>query len=38
VFQAVGAFRLLTGREPDAARMLRHFAEMSAAGAEARVA
>ena len=38
VFQAVGAFRLFTGREPDAARMLRHFAEMSAAGAEARVA
>lgn len=32
VFQAVGAFRLFTGREPDAARMLRHFAEMSAAG------
>jgi shikimate dehydrogenase len=25
VFQAVGAFRLFTGREPDAARMLRHF-------------
>lgn len=25
VFQAVAAFRLLTGREPDAARMLRHF-------------
>jgi len=38
VFQAVGAFRLFTGREPDAARMLRHFAEMSAAGAEARAA
>ncbi len=33
VFQAVGAFRLFTGREPDADRMLRHFAEMSAAGA-----
>jgi shikimate dehydrogenase len=31
VFQAVGAFRLFTGREPDAARMLRHFADMSAA-------
>ncbi|MBU8538385.1 shikimate dehydrogenase [Falsiroseomonas tokyonensis] len=29
VFQAVGAFRLFTGREPDAARMLRHFASMS---------
>jgi shikimate dehydrogenase len=28
VFQAVGAFRLFTGREPDAGRMLRHFAEM----------
>jgi len=33
VFQAVGAFRLFTGREPDAARMLRHFAAMAAAGA-----
>lgn len=33
VFQAAGAFRLFTGREPDAARMLRHFAAMSAAGA-----
>lgn len=32
VFQAAGAFRLFTGREPDAARMLRHFAAMSAAG------
>lgn len=30
VFQAAGAFRLFTGREPDAARMLRHFAELSA--------
>jgi shikimate dehydrogenase len=38
VFQAVGAFRLFTGREPDAARMLRHFAEMSAASAAARAA
>lgn len=28
VFQAVGAFRLFTGLEPDAARMLRHFSEM----------
>ncbi len=28
VFQAVGAFRLFTGREPDAERMLRHFARM----------
>lgn len=31
VFQAVGAFRLFTGLEPDAGRMLRHFAEISAA-------
>jgi shikimate dehydrogenase len=31
VFQAVGAFRLFTGIAPDAERMLRHFAEMSAA-------
>lgn len=29
VFQAVAAFRLFTGREPDAARMLAHFAAMS---------
>ncbi|WP_270935071.1 shikimate dehydrogenase [Falsiroseomonas oryzae] len=35
VFQAVGAFRLFTGRAPDAERMLRHFAEMSAAAATA---
>jgi shikimate dehydrogenase len=28
VFQAVGAFRLFTGLEPDGARMLRHFDEM----------
>ncbi|MBD0274667.1 MAG: shikimate dehydrogenase [Acetobacteraceae bacterium] len=28
VFQAVGAFRLFTGLEPDAERMLRHFASM----------
>ena len=28
VFQAVDAFRLFTGREPDAERMLRHFASM----------
>jgi shikimate dehydrogenase len=28
VFQAVGAFRLFTGIEPDAARMLCHFASM----------
>lgn len=28
VFQAVGAFRLFTGLEPDASRMLRHFSEM----------
>lgn len=31
VFQAVDAFRLFTGREPDAERMLRHFAAMPAA-------
>jgi shikimate dehydrogenase len=30
VFQAVGAFHLFTGRQPEAGRMLRHFAEMSA--------
>jgi shikimate dehydrogenase len=30
VFQAVGAFRLFTGREPDAARMQAHFAAMTA--------
>jgi shikimate dehydrogenase len=29
VFQAVGAFRLFTGIEPDAARMLRHFASLT---------
>ncbi|OQP86688.1 shikimate dehydrogenase [Rhizobium rhizosphaerae] len=28
VFQAVGAFRLFCGREPDAARMSAHFAEL----------
>ncbi|MEZ0168227.1 shikimate dehydrogenase [Microvirga sp. TS319] len=28
VFQAVGAFRLFTGREPDATRMLQHFSAM----------
>ena len=28
VFQAVGAFRLFTGIEPDAERMLRHFAAL----------
>jgi shikimate dehydrogenase len=28
VFQAVGAFRLFTGREPDAERMLKHFQVM----------
>jgi shikimate dehydrogenase len=31
VFQAVGAFRLFTGIEPDAARMLRYFAELAGA-------
>ncbi|MCA4908515.1 MAG: shikimate dehydrogenase [Roseomonas sp.] len=38
VFQAVGAFRLFTGREPDAARMLKHFAQMSTATEGARAA
>jgi shikimate dehydrogenase len=33
VFQAVGAFRLFTGLEPDAGRMLRHFAALAGAGA-----
>jgi shikimate dehydrogenase len=28
VFQAVDAFRLFTGIEPDAERMLRHFATL----------
>jgi shikimate dehydrogenase len=28
VFQAVGAFRLFTGLDPDCARMQRHFDEM----------
>jgi shikimate dehydrogenase len=32
VFQAVEAFRLFTGVAPDAARMLRHFAAMTASG------
>jgi shikimate dehydrogenase len=30
VFQAVGAFRLFTGIEPDPERMLAHFASMGA--------
>lgn len=30
VFQAVGAFQLFTGREPDAARMLQHFETLTA--------
>lgn len=30
VFQAVGAFRLFTGREPDATRMLSHFKALTA--------
>lgn len=33
VFQAVGAFRLFTGLEPDAERMQRHFGELFEAGA-----
>lgn len=32
VFQAVGAFRLFTGREADAERMMRHFAELTGTG------
>jgi shikimate dehydrogenase len=36
VFQAVGAFRLFTGQEPDSSRMLRHFAEISAKNRELR--
>ena len=31
VFQAVEAFRLITGLTPDAERMLRHFAELGRA-------
>jgi shikimate dehydrogenase len=37
VFQAVDAFRLFTGREPDAERMLAHFAELIEAGAGSEV-
>jgi shikimate dehydrogenase len=33
VFQAVGAFRLFTDCEPEAERMMRHFMELSGAGA-----
>ena len=33
VFQAVGAFRLFTGLEPDANRMLKHFQSMTAESA-----
>ena len=35
VFQAAGAFRLFTGYEPDSARMLAHFAELSRMGERA---
>lgn len=35
VFQAVGAFRLFTGLEPDAARMQGHFARLTGAGSAA---
>ncbi len=35
VFQATHAFRLFTGLEPDAERVLRHFAELVAAGSAA---
>ena len=37
VFQAADAFRLFTGREPDADRMLGHFAELVRAEGEAHV-
>ncbi|RSM91563.1 shikimate dehydrogenase [Kibdelosporangium aridum] len=33
VFQAADAFRLFTGREPDIARMVRHFGELTRASA-----
>ncbi|MFN4166562.1 MAG: hypothetical protein ACK4GK_18490 [Ferrovibrio sp.] len=32
VFQAVGAFSLFTGLEPDVGRMLRHFEALTEAG------
>lgn len=38
VFQAVGAFRLFTGREPDSERMLRHFSQLSARNGDLRAA
>ena len=38
VFQAADAFRLFTGREPDAARMLADIAELADAGRHERVA
>jgi shikimate dehydrogenase len=31
VFQAADAFRLFTGAEPDAARMMAHFVQLTAA-------
>jgi len=34
VFQAVGAFRLFTGRQADAGRMMRHFMELTGTRAE----
>jgi shikimate dehydrogenase len=34
VYQAVGAFRLFTGREPDAERMARHFRSLTHTGHE----
>jgi shikimate dehydrogenase len=36
VFQAVDAFRLFTGREPDAGRMLDHFARLTSLDADPR--
>jgi len=37
VFQAVDAFRLFTGIEPDPDRMLAHFATLVVPGSDARV-
>jgi shikimate dehydrogenase len=37
VYQAVDAFRLFTGREPDVERVLAHFAELVAGGSGLRV-
>jgi shikimate dehydrogenase len=37
VFQAVGAFRLFTGREPDAYRMMRHFDNLTSGSRQSEV-